>query len=49
MSKALRYLHSVIQSDALALGKMAFISGPRQVGKTTLSKGLVHGAGNYFS
>jgi uncharacterized protein len=36
-----RYLKSTIESDALAQGKMAFISGPRQVGKTTLGTSLV--------
>lgn len=35
-----RYLHSDILTLALKRGKMAFISGPRQVGKTTLSKSL---------
>lgn len=33
-----RYLYSDIQTLALDRNKMAFISGPRQVGKTTLSK-----------
>ena len=33
-----RYLSSVIRNDALKDRKMAFISGPRQVGKTTLGK-----------
>ena len=35
-----RYLESAIRHDALKDGKMAFISGPRQVGKTTLGKQL---------
>ena len=42
---------TAIENDALALGKMAFISGPRQVGKTTLAKSLLlaeEGA-NYFN
>lgn len=33
-----RYLFNSIQALALTRNKMAFISGPRQVGKTTLSK-----------
>ncbi|KYG66318.1 hypothetical protein AZI86_04485 [Bdellovibrio bacteriovorus] len=33
-----RYLYNEIASLALKRHKMAFISGPRQVGKTTLSK-----------
>jgi predicted AAA+ superfamily ATPase len=32
-----RYLAAAIADDALPSGKMAFISGPRQVGKTTLA------------
>ncbi len=44
-----RYLQGPIAGDALASGKMAFISGPRQVGKTTLGRGLLTTAGNYFS
>ncbi len=35
-----RYLYSEIQQLALKRNKMAFISGPRQVGKTTLSRDL---------
>ena len=44
-----RYIFRDIERDALADGKMAFISGPRQVGKTTLAKGLLLGSQNYFS
>ena len=44
-----RYLSSHILGDALADGKMAFISGPRQVGKTTLGKQLLEDQKNYFS
>ena len=44
-----RYLEGVIRADALAQGKMAFVSGPRQVGKTTLAKALLASPGNYFS
>jgi predicted AAA+ superfamily ATPase len=35
-----RYLYRDIISLALKRNKMAFISGPRQVGKTTLAKSL---------
>ena len=42
-------MSSVIPDDALADGKMAFISGPRQVGKTTLGKQLLEDQKNYFS
>lgn len=44
-----RYLKSAIQEDALKDRKMAFISGPRQVGKTTLGKQLLKDKNNYFS
>jgi predicted AAA+ superfamily ATPase len=44
-----RYLAPIIRSDALKDHKMAFISGPRQVGKTTLAKGLLEGPRNYFN
>jgi predicted AAA+ superfamily ATPase len=36
-----RYLESFIYDDALKDHKMAFLYGPRQVGKTTLSKNLL--------
>ena len=42
-----RYLAQAIAHDALKSGKMAFLSGPRQVGKTTVAKGLMTVAGNY--
>ena len=42
-----RYLALQIKNDALASGKMAFISGPRQVGKTTLAKSLLTSPDNY--
>jgi hypothetical protein len=42
-----RYLAAQIREDALAGGKMAFVSGPRQVGKTTLAKSLLVAASNY--
>ena len=35
-----RYLQNAIQEDALSKSKMAFISGPRQCGKTTLVRSL---------
>ncbi len=46
---SVRYLSRGIASDALASGKMAFLSGPRQVGKTTLAKGLLTSPVNYRS
>jgi predicted AAA+ superfamily ATPase len=39
---ASRYISSYIHELALARNKMAFISGPRQVGKTTLAKNFAH-------
>ena len=44
-----RYLSSVILKDALKDRKMAFVSGPRQVGKTTLGKQFLKDKNNYFS
>lgn len=44
-----RYLTSTIKQDALKDKKMAFISGPRQVGKTTLGKQLLKNKSNYLS
>lgn len=44
-----RYLAKEIRADALAAGKMAFVSGPRQVGKTTLAKSLLEHTQNYYS
>ncbi len=49
MSFTGRYLKSPIEHDALAAGKMAWISGPRQVGKTTLAKSLMESPENYGS
>jgi hypothetical protein len=46
-TKARRYLASAVAADALAARKMAFISGPRQVGKTTLAKSLLLNPSNY--
>jgi uncharacterized protein len=44
-----RYLANAVRDDALASGKMAFVSGPRQVGKTTLGKSLIAAGQNYRS
>ncbi len=45
-----RYLNNSIEDDALSAGKMAFISGPRQVGKTTLAQQIVNEPSlNYFN
>ena len=44
-----RYLQSAIQKDALQKNKMVFISGSRQVGKTTLGKQFLEDKKNYFS
>lgn len=48
MSQIPRYLARALRDDALAKGKMAFVSGPRQVGKTTLAKSLIEDPRNYF-
>ncbi|MBM4353661.1 MAG: ATP-binding protein [Deltaproteobacteria bacterium] len=44
-----RYLEAVVAEDALAAGKMAFISGPRQVGKTTVGRFLLQSEQNVFN
>lgn len=44
-----RYLGDAIAGDALAAGKMAFVSGPRQVGKTMLGRSLLSDPHNEFS
>ncbi len=47
-----RYLEHFIKSDALKSHKIAFINGPRQVGKTSLAKSLLEeekGPTSYFS
>ena len=46
---ASRYLGASVTQDAFASGKMAFVSGLRQVGKTTMGKTLLQDAVNYFS
>ncbi len=37
-----------MREDAFAASKMTFVSGPRQVGKTTLAKALLQSPQNYF-
>ncbi len=44
-----RYLEDPIAGDALADGKMAFVSGPRQVGKTTMARHFLKSAHNDFT
>jgi len=44
-----RYLERAVRTDALAGGKMAFVSGPRQVGKTTLARALLASPQNEYS
>ncbi len=44
-----RYLTKSILKDALADRKMAFISGPRQVGKTCLARQCIKSPDNYFN
>jgi len=46
----IRYLKKSIENDALQDFKMAFITGPRQVGKTTLAQSLMRpDDANYFN
>ena len=44
-----RYLKTAIEKDALANLKMALVSGPRQVGKTTLAESIVTDDSNIYS
>ena len=46
-----RYLTPFLESLALQRGKMAFLSGPRQAGKTTLGKNMLKtlGRGHYYT
>lgn len=48
MKTSTRYLSHTV-TDALDDHKMAFISGPRQIGKTTLAKQLLQHPENYFT
>jgi uncharacterized protein len=43
-----RYLARSLAEDALAKQKIAFVSGPRQVGKSTLARSLLTSDANYF-
>lgn len=52
MKEVPRYIENSIIKDALNAKKIAFISGPRQVGKTTLAKHILENKNsgeNYFS
>jgi predicted AAA+ superfamily ATPase len=44
-----RYLTELVRSDALAFQKMAFLSGPRQTGKSTIGRALLKHEGNEFT
>ncbi|MGE3920532.1 MAG: ATP-binding protein [Gammaproteobacteria bacterium] len=46
-----RYLESIIKEICFKTNKMAFVSGPRQGGKTTMAKLLLkdRGAGHYYN
>ena len=44
-----RYLQAAIAQDALAEHKMAFVSGPRQVGKTTMARQMLRSAQNLYN
>jgi uncharacterized protein len=50
MRERARYI-DLIERTAFAHGKMAFVAGPRQVGKTTLSRQILsrHGGGSYHN
>lgn len=43
-----RYLKEPIEADGLRKEKMVFISGPRQVGKSTLAKSFLKSEANYY-
>jgi uncharacterized protein len=49
MRKDSRYLEDAIARDAFRDGKMALVSGPRQVGKTYLAKAILRDSANYFT
>ncbi|MFZ2955858.1 MAG: AAA family ATPase [Candidatus Ozemobacteraceae bacterium] len=44
-----RYLTRIVREDALNLGKMAFLSGPRQAGKSTIGRSLLAHEANEFT
>ena len=46
-----RYLEASINEICFKASKMAFVSGPRQCGKTTMAKSLLQqrGAGHYYN
>lgn len=46
-----RYLAPMVEEICFSSGKMAFVSGPRQAGKTTMAKQLLkqRGAGHYYN
>jgi len=46
-NQADRYLHDAVCRDLAA--KMVFVAGPRQVGKTTMARGLPHGRHGYLN
>ncbi|MFA6408671.1 MAG: ATP-binding protein [Gammaproteobacteria bacterium] len=50
MSKS-RYLENAIEEVCFSVGKMAFVSGPRQCGKTTMARTLLkqRGIGQYYN
>ncbi len=47
MAKQRRYLEPAVRADLAR--KMAFVAGPRQVGKTTLARGLPSGRSGYLN
>jgi predicted AAA+ superfamily ATPase len=49
MTLDIRYITDIINNNAFKYRKMAFVSGPRQVGKTTMAKSLLslRTVGNY--
>ena len=48
MAEIRRYLTEAIQRDAIGRRKIAMISGPRQVGKSTLARSILSSPQNYF-
>lgn len=45
----LRYLDASVRIDALDRHRMAFVAGPRQVGKTTMARSMLTSPQNYYS